>query len=156
MSLLYQNQNKFTETWPLLKNTYDPCLFSGNIIDPSDPSDSPLTVPLTRGLYVEDFIYFSADNAVKAEFQRLLKQHVMIDFMGRVEWFLGTHFLWSVTPTAVKVHLSQTSFAYHLVEDNNIHHRNITPGATPYCSGLPIDACPELDKDKESSTFLDR
>jgi hypothetical protein len=54
----------------------------------------------------------------------------------------------------VRVHLSQTGFASHLVEENNIHHRNITPNATPYWSGLPIDACPESDKDKESPGFL--
>ncbi len=76
--------------------------------------------------------------------------------MGRDELFLGTHFLWSVTLTTVKVHLSQTGFASHLVEDNNIHHHNITPNASPYCSGLPIDACPESDKDKEFPTFLNQ
>jgi hypothetical protein len=56
----------------------------------------------------------------------------------------------------VKVYLSQTGFASYLVEENNIHHRNITPGATPYRSGLPIDACPKSDKDKESPGFLKR
>jgi hypothetical protein len=61
-----------------------------------------------------------------------------------------------VTPDEVKVHLSQTGFALHLVEDNNIHLRNITPDATPYRSGLPIDACPESDVDKESPTFIKR
>jgi hypothetical protein len=30
-------------------------------------------------------IYFSVDNAVKAKFQCLLKQHATVDFMGRVE-----------------------------------------------------------------------
>ncbi len=54
----------------------------------------------------------------------------------------------------MKIHLSQTSFVSHLFEDNNVHHCNITPNATPYCSGLPIDTCPESDEDKESPTFL--
>jgi hypothetical protein len=76
--------------------------------------------------------------------------------MGTVEWFLGTHFQWMVTPDEVKVHLSQIGFASHLMEDNNIHLRNITPDATPYRSGLPIDACPESNKDKESPTFIKR
>jgi hypothetical protein len=115
----------------LRQNAYDPCLFSGNIVNPSDPSDSPSAVPLTLNLYMDNFIYFSADDAVEAKFQRLLKQHNTLYFKGRVKWFLGTHFLWSVTPTGVKVHLSQTDFASHVVEDNNIHHRNITPNATP-------------------------
>jgi hypothetical protein len=77
----------------LCQNAYDPSLFSGNIVGPSDPSDSPLAIPLTLGLYVDNFVYFSADDAVEAKFQRLLKQHVTVDFMGRVEWFLGTHFV---------------------------------------------------------------
>ena len=42
------------------------------------------------------------------------------------------------------------------MEENTIHHRNITPDATPYCSGLPIDTCPESDEDKDSPEFLER
>ncbi len=99
-------------------------------------------------------MYFSTDSEIEAEFQHLLMQHIKVDFIGAVEWFLGTHFQWSVTPAVVKVHLSQTGFASHLVEENNIHHRNITPDATPYRSGLPIDVCPKSDKDKESPGFL--
>ncbi len=50
------------------------------------------------------------------------------------------HFQWMVTPDKVKVHLTQTGFASHLVEDNIIHLCNITLDATPYRFGLPIDA----------------
>jgi hypothetical protein len=60
------------------------------------------------------------------------------------------------TTDLVQVHLSQTGFASHLVEENNVHLRNITPGAMPYRSGLPIDVCPESDEDEKSPTFLDR
>jgi hypothetical protein len=66
--------------------------------------------------------------------------------MGTVEWFLGIHFQWKITPSIVQVHLSQTGFASQLVEDHNTHTRQITPDATPYRSGLPIDAIPELMK----------
>ena len=52
--------------------------------------------------------------------------------MGTVEWFLGTHFQWLVTPGMVTVHLSQTGFALHLVEEHNIHLRRIMPDANPY------------------------
>jgi hypothetical protein len=103
---------------------------------------------------VDDFVYFSVDPAVEAKFQQLLKKYITVNFMGAFEWFLGTYFQWMVTTDKVKVHLSQTGFASHLVEDNNIHLRNITPDATPYRSGLPINACPESDKDKESPTFI--
>jgi hypothetical protein len=46
-----------------------------------------LSEPLTLGLYIDDFVYFSADNAVEAKFQCLLKEYITVDFLGRVEWF---------------------------------------------------------------------
>jgi hypothetical protein len=67
--------------------------------------------------------------------------------MGTVDWFLGTHFQWLSFADKVSVHMSQTGFAAHLVEDNNVHTRNITPDATPYRSGLLIDAIPKSDKE---------
>jgi hypothetical protein len=127
----------------------------GNIINPDNPTDVTSSIPLTLGIYVDDFVYFSADPAVEAKFQQLLKKYVTVDFMGAMECFPGTHFKWMVTPDKVKVHLSQTGFALHLVEDNSIHLCNITPDATPYRSGLPINACPESDKDKESPTLIE-
>ena len=140
----------------LCLNAYDPCLFSGNIIDPSNPADSPSSDPLTLGLYVNDFIYFSLDPTAEAKFKCVLREHVTVDYLGRMVWCWGTHFQWSITPEVVQVHLSQTGFASHLVEANNIHHRNITPDATPYRAGLPINGCPESDKDKENPTFLEQ
>ena len=76
--------------------------------------------------------------------------------MGNVDWFLGTNFQWLCSDDKVPVHLSQTGFAVHLVEDNNIHTCNITPDATPYCSSLPIDACPESDKADNCPALLER
>ena len=43
----------------LRQNAYNPCLFSGDIIDPSNPNAPPSNCPLTLGLYVDDFVYFS-------------------------------------------------------------------------------------------------
>ncbi len=75
----------------LRQNAYNPCLFSGHVVDPSDPADTPSSDPLILGLYVDDFVYFSANSEVEAQFQRLLKQHITVNFMGMVECFLGTH-----------------------------------------------------------------
>jgi hypothetical protein len=152
----YVKIKSILEALGLKQNAYDPCLFSGHVVDPDDPSDTPTSAHLTLGLYVDDFIYFSNDATVEAKFQRLLKRHVAVDFMGDVEWFLGTHFQWSVSPEAVKVHLSQTGFASHLVEAHDIHLRNVTPDATPYRSGLPIDAIPDSDEDDDSPTLISR
>jgi hypothetical protein len=57
-----------------------------------------LTKPIRR--------YFSVDPAVEEKFQRVLKELVTVHFMGTVEWFLGTHFQWMITPEIVTVHLS--------------------------------------------------
>jgi hypothetical protein len=56
----------------------------------------------------------------------------------------------------VSVHLSQTIFAAHLVKFNNAHLHNITPDATPCCYGLPINAIPESDKDRNCHAFINR
>jgi hypothetical protein len=72
-----------------------------------------------------------------------------------VEWFLGTHFQWLVSPDQVSVHLSQIGFATHLVEENNVYERNITPDATPYRSGLLIDAIPESEEDNKDPALIE-
>jgi hypothetical protein len=76
--------------------------------------------------------------------------------MGTVEWFLGTHFQWHKMNYKVSVHLSQTGFAIHLVKDNNAHLCSISPDATPYCSGLPLNAIPESDEGKNCPMFIER
>ena len=45
----------------LHQNAYDQHLFTSSIIDPSNPADTPSSVPLTLGLYVDDFVYFLED-----------------------------------------------------------------------------------------------
>ena len=59
------------------------------------------------GLYVDDFVYFLEDPTIESLFCRLLSKRCKIDFMGIVEWFLGVHFSWRITPTSVAVHLNQ-------------------------------------------------
>jgi hypothetical protein len=100
----------------LQQNAYDPCLFGSNIVNPSDPLDSPSSLPLTLGIYANNFVYFLVDPLVEAKFELPLKEEATVDFMGTVEWFLGTHFQWMVTPDLIQVHLSQTGFVSHLVE----------------------------------------
>ncbi len=97
--------------------------------------------------------YFSEDPVEEEKLQCHLKDQITVDFMGTVEWFLGTHFQWLLTPITVEVHLSQTGFAAHLVEGNSVHLRTMTPDATPYCLGFPFVAIPESNKDKDSPAF---
>jgi hypothetical protein len=68
--------------------------------------------------------------------------------MGIVEWFLGVHFSWRITPSSVAVHLNQSGFASNLVESFFGDTRNPTPTATPYRNGVPIDSiAPSTDAD---------
>jgi hypothetical protein len=139
----------------LKSNASDPCMFTGSIVNPSNPSADIPTTKLTLGIYVNDFVYFSEDPEVERHFQRILSNYVTVDFMGTADWFLGTHFQWSISSDKVAVHLSQTGFASHLVEANNVHTRSVTPDATLYRLGLPIDACPESDKADDSPALLE-
>jgi hypothetical protein len=51
--------------------------------------------------------------------------------MGIVEWFLGVHFSWHITPTTGSVHLNQSSFATNLVKNFSRQTHGKTPTATP-------------------------
>ncbi len=118
--------------------------------------DLALSSPLTFGFYVNDVVYFSEDPATEHKFKTLFSTLVTVEFMGTVEWVLGPNFQWLATDDIVSVHLSQTSFAAHIIKNNNIHTHNITHDATPYRSGLPIDAIPESDKPDNCSALIEQ
>jgi hypothetical protein len=151
----YTKIKRILNSLGLKDNTSDPYLFTGNIIDPSNPAAAPSLDPLTLGIYVDNFIYFLEDPAVERRFEQLLAVMVTVEFMGNVDWFLGTHFQWLCSNVDISIHLSQTGFMVHLVKDNNVHTHNITPDATPYCSGLPIDACPKSDKANDCPALIE-
>jgi hypothetical protein len=142
----YTKINAALNTIGMHANSSDPCLLTGHIIDLSNPDIPPASSPLTLGLNVDDFIYFSEDPNVERLFEQLLSSLVTVNFMGTVEWFLGAHFQWSKTEDEVLVHLSQTGLAAHLDEDNNTRLCSVMPDATPYRSGLPINAIPDSDE----------
>jgi hypothetical protein len=128
---------------PSLKDLW---FYTGFIVDPSNPSSNPSSTTLSLGMYVDDFVYFLEDPVVEALFCWLLAEGCKVDFMGIVEWFLGVHFLWPITPSSVTVHLNQSRLVTNLVESFAHHSQNATPMATPYCSGVPIDSiAPSLD-----------
>ncbi len=140
----YIKINKILKSIGLHSSLEDPCLYTGCIIDPNNPTATPSSVPLSLGLYVDDFIYFSEDPNVEALFCCLLSERCQFDFMGIVEWFLVVHFSWRITPNSVTVHLNQSGFAANLVESFFRESRDPMPTATPYWLGLPIDAIAPL------------
>ena len=155
----------------LVQSPHDPCIFSG-IVDPSvskfetstnedgtisvsiphatDPSVSPtvLTLPATRqmlhiGLYVDDFVFYSTSDAEEELFRQVLQSQVTVDFMGDVDYFLGSAFLWKRHSNGhVSVHLSQSAFTEHTAHRFGLDRFKRVPNMTPYRSGLPIDSLP--------------
>ncbi len=130
----------------LCENASDPCFLTGQVVNPLDPAVPATSLPLTLGLYVDDLVYVFEVHVVEWKFELPFSQLITVEYMGTIEWFLGIHFQWLITDDIITVHLRQTGFAAHLVEDNNVHTCNVTADATPYRPGLPINAIPKSDK----------
>ena len=152
----YEKIDRIFRSMGLRPNLYDPCVYTGFIHDPSDPAATPAAVPITVGLYVDDFVYFSTSDEVEKQFQSILSDLVPVDFMGTVEWFLGQHFQWHVEDSHVSVHLNQSGFARNLVESFQLQDRLPSAIMTPYRSGHPIDAIAGHDPEDTSPAFLRR
>jgi hypothetical protein len=148
----YEKIDSILRSIGLTPNAHDPCLCNGFVRDPRNPSAPHLNVPLSLGLYVNDFVYFSENPDVEVLFEHLLQERVKVDYMGLVEWFLGIHFSWRFTSSQVDIHLKQTGFAANLVKLFCRDSWDPTPMATPYRSGVPINSIvPSSDADNSPS-----
>ena len=114
----------------------DPCLFTGIVGEPdsaatvmtSTPPPEELvhhTIPTPKNnatpvkkrapirvcVYVDNFIFYSTDPVEEELFRTELAKHITVDFMGDVDYFLGTTFHWKGLPEDhVSVHMTQTAF----------------------------------------------
>ena len=114
-----------------------PCLFYGEII-PNKP-------PIYVGVYVDDIIYFSPSDEIEKEFETQLETHVTaVDYMGPVSHFLGVKFEWKKEDEHLHLHLSQEAFTETLLEQFNYNDETVNTRPTPYRSGLPVDAIPDI------------
>jgi hypothetical protein len=91
---------------------------------------------------------------MEALFECLQQERVKVNFMGLVEWFLGIHLSWHFTSSKVDVHMNQTGFAANLVEQFCRNSWDLTPTATPYQSGGPIDSIVPLLNVDDSPSHL--
>ena len=126
---------------------HDPCLLSNVISNPSSPDTiSAVQSQLHVKLYVDDLVFYSSDPTQEALFKTLLQEHIQVDFMVDVDYFLGTAFTWLKHKGGnISAHLCQSEFTeftahYFLVQTTNKVHN-----MTPYCSGLPIDSITTVD-----------
>ena len=126
---------------------HDPCLISGVITNPSYPdSISDLQSQLHVGLYVDNFVFYSSDPAQEDLFKTLLQEHTQVNFMGDVDYLLGTAFTWlQHTYGNISVHILQSAFTEFTAHQLSVHTANKVPNMTPYSYGLPIDFIPTFD-----------
>ena len=149
---LYEKIDSILHSNGLVPNIHKPCFYTGCMWDPLHMSASHASIPLSIGLYVDDFVYFSEDPAVETLFKLHLQERVKVNFIGLVEWFLGIDFSWCITPLWDDVHLNQTGFAANLVEQFCHDSWDPTFMAMPYCLGIPIDSITgSSDKDDSPS-----
>ena len=125
----------------------EPCCFCGTPI----PGKSPLYLVL----YVDDFIFFSPDPLVEQYFESAMQAKLDVEFMGMADWFLGTKFDWQVRSNgSVHCWLSQEAYAQEIITSMGLTEAVVCPKMTPFRSGLPIDAIPEIDMSVNDSAPL--
>jgi hypothetical protein len=111
--------------------------------------------PIYLVLYVDDFVYFSADPAVERSFEQQLSSKIKVDFMGAAEWFVGIKFDWSYSSDGhVDCRLSQEAYVHVIVESMGLTDASVSPKMTPFRSGYPIDAIPSRDMTSEERAPL--
>ena len=91
---------------------HGPCLLPGILDNPSSHQTiSEAQSQLHVGLYVDDFVLYSSDPTQQALFKTLLQEHIQVNFMGDVNYFLGTAFTWiQHKDVNISVHICQSAF----------------------------------------------
>ena len=73
-------------------------------------------------------------------------QKIQVDFMGDVDYFLGTAFTWIKKKYGkISVHLCQLEFTEFTAHRFLVHSANKFPDITPYRSRFPIDPINPVD-----------
>jgi len=138
--LWFEKLSSHLKSMGLRSSTNSPCLFFGTIFEGK--------APIYIGIYVDDIIYFSQDDAVEREFEKCLSSIGEVDFMGQVSHFLGIKFTWHRHDNGyLSVNLTQQSFTENLLETLGLLSNSTSTSTftTPYRLGLSIDTIPTID-----------
>lgn len=131
----YDRISSVLRTLNLVECPNEPCYFVGHLIDGLPE--------LHLVIYVDDFIYFSISDEVEKHFEQALEEHVIVDFMGTVDYFLGIRFSWKTSNKSnFSCKLVQEGYIETLAHKMGIPNASVSPKMTPYRSGFPIDAIP--------------
>ena len=82
--LWFEKLSSHLKSMGLKQSPTSPCIFMGTLIE-----GGPM---IYVGIYVDDIIYFSANDTVESKFEELLSTIGSVDFMGQVSLFLGAEF----------------------------------------------------------------
>ena len=126
---------------------YETCLLSGVLAKPSSPDTIyAVQFQLYVGLFVDNFIFYYSDQTQEVLFKILLQEHIQVDFMGDVEYFLGTTFTWiKHKDRNISFHICQYAFTGFTAHWFLVHTANKVPNMTPYSSGFPVDSIPPFE-----------
>ena len=138
--------------WILIKmglkaSPHNPCLLYGILDKPySRQTISKDKSQIHVGLYVDDLVFYSSDPTHEDLFKTLLQEHIQVDFMRDVGYFLSTAFTWIQHKDGnISIHLCQSAFTEFTAHRFSVQSANKVPNMTPYPSGLPIDSIPTVD-----------
>ena len=126
---------------------HDTCLLSGVLANPSSTDTiSAVQSQLHVGLYVGNLVFYSSYPTHEALFKTLLLEQIQVNFMGDVDYLLGTAFTWIKHKDGkIFVHLCQSAFTEFTSHRFLVHTTNKVPNITPYRYGLPINSIPPIE-----------
>ena len=131
----------------LKASPHDPCLLS--VILEETNSQKTISEDLSQlhvGLYFDNFAFYSSVPSQEVLFQTLLQEHIQVDFVVNVDYFLSTGFTWIQQKDGkISVHLCQSAFTKFTAYRFSVQSANKVLNMTPYRSGFPIDSIPPVD-----------
>ena len=115
-----------------------PCIFTGTII-PNEP-------PIYLGLFVDDFVYFSASDKVEEKFKTDFGSEYKVDFQDEITHFLGMKFTNVRHDDGhVDIYMNQPADIEELIKKAGLHMPESLSAPTPYRSGYAVDTVPDID-----------
>ena len=105
----------------------------------------PSHLPIYAGVYVDDFIYFSASKLVKSEFEQRIKdnQNIIADFEVELKNVLGMKWQQISDYKILTIHLLQEATISTLVEE--LGPEDVNSVHPPYISGYPVNKIVSVD-----------
>lgn len=117
--------------------------FTRPFLSPKSEASIVLDTTMHNRTWSTYFVYYSVNPDEEKLFRKTLADKITVDFMGEVDFFLGSAFTWTKHNDGnLSVHMCQSAFTDFTAHRFGVDKYNLTPNMTPYRSGLPIDSIP--------------